>query len=99
MASIAATSMDITSLHRKLMRGEPIVMELAVNGSTYMEPDKYFLLKSSDKVNDLISILQLIEAETINKCEIAYFDSETDELLGEFKANEFIDFYNIKTMK
>jgi hypothetical protein len=96
MASIAAYSANIATLHRKIMRGEAIVMELAVNGSTYMEPDKYFLLKSSDRVNDLIAILQLIETETISKCEIAYFDSETDELLGEFKANEFIDFYNIK---
>jgi len=88
---------SIHSLHRKLIRGEEIVMELAVNATTYLDPDKYFLLKVSNKIQDIKDVLELIEIETIECCEIAYFD-EDNELLGEFKAKEFMNYYNIKSI-
>ena len=96
MASTALTSKySIHTLHRKLMKGEEIVMELAVNATTYLDPDKYFLLKVSTKIQDIRNVLELIEIETIENCEIAYFD-EDSELLGEFKAQDFMSYYNIR---
>lgn len=97
MTSTASLS-SLSTLHHKMMRGDLIVMELAVNASTYMEPDKFFLLKSSKQINDIIALLQLIEPETLQKCEIAYFDEETDELIGEFKAKAFMEFYKVSVV-
>lgn len=93
-ASTTASNYSIHSLHRKLMRGEDIVMELAINATTYMDPDKYFLLKVSSKISEISRLLEMIEPETLETCEIAYFDDE-NELLGEFKAKDFMSYYNL----
>lgn len=97
MPTSALTSKySIHALHRKLIRGEEIVMELAINATTYLDPDKYFLLKVSTKIQDIKNVLELIELETIESCEIAYFDDDS-ELLGEFKAKDFMTYYNIQS--
>ncbi len=88
----------LAKLDQRIRRGESIVMELAINASTYIEPDRYFLLKSSKRIQDIIVLLQLIEPETLNKCEIAYFDDDDDDLLGEFKIQDFLDFYQVKNL-
>ncbi len=93
--STATISHSISALHDKIISGDSVVMELAINASTYMEPDKYFLLKTSEKIQDFIVLIQLIEQETLEKCEMAYFDDTTDELLGEFPVKAFIEFYKI----
>lgn len=67
-------------------------MELAVNASTYIQPDKYFLLKSSDKIEDILQLARLIEKETLQNCEVAYFHKETDDLLAECSLKKFMDF-------
>ncbi len=96
MATTALTSKySIHSLHGKMVRGEDIVMELSIHATTYLDPDKYFLLKASSDIRIIQNILELIEPETINNCEIAYFDDD-NELLGEFKAKDFMNYYNIK---
>ena len=94
-SSPVTTKYSIHSLHRKLIRGEDIVMELAVNATTYLDPDKFFLLKVSNKIQEIRNILELIEVETLENCEIAYFDDD-NELLGEFKAKDFMSYYNIR---
>ncbi len=93
-SSTMTSKYSIHSLHRKLISGEEIVMELAVNATTYLDPDKYFLLKVSYKIQDIRNILELIEVETLENCEIAYFDDD-NELLGEFKVQDFMKYYNI----
>ena len=95
-SSTMSSRYSIHSLHRRLIRGEEIVMELAINATTYLDPDKYFLLKVSTKVQDIKSVLELIEAETVENCEIAYFDDDS-QLLGEFKAKEFMSYYNVES--
>lgn len=92
LASASTLRFSLSALHRKILRGEEIVMELAINATTYMDPDKYFLLKSSTKIRDLIQVLEIIEPETLKDCEIAYFD-EDNTLLGEFSAADFMAYY------
>lgn len=94
-STIAATTYSLQALHDKILSGAAIVMELAVNASTYMEPDKYFLLKASNSIQDFIILIQILEPETLQKCEMAYFDENTDELLGEFSVKDFAEFYEI----
>jgi len=95
-STLAVKSYSLQKLHDKILSGEAIVMELAINASTYMQPDKYFLLKASDKIQDFIILIQLLEIESLQKCEMAYFDEESDELLGEFSIKEFVEFYNLR---
>lgn len=86
--------LTLKDLDARMQSNESIVMELGINASNYMEPDKYFLLKSSSKVKEIVSLLMLLEPEIIDSSEIAFFNDD-NEMIAEFSTREFMQYYNI----
>lgn len=66
-----------------------MVIELAVNASTYIDPDKYYLLRTTQEVEEVMKLIDLIEVETVENCVVAFFHEQTDEMLSECPAAQF----------
>lgn len=89
MPSLTETCRSLSDVHSLIKKGEPIVIELAVNASSYIDPDKFYLLRTTQSIEDVMHLIELIERETVDNCVVAFFHEKTDQMLSECPAADF----------